>query len=83
MAALNGDAGRPVIGYTIELQDPMLLEVEPSLRAPLQRFGAVPVVLPRATPADASTSCWTWWTACSCAAAPTCTPATTATMPTS
>ena len=52
MAALNGDAGRPVIGYTIELQDPMLLEVEPSLRTPLQRFGAVPVVLPRATPAD-------------------------------
>jgi hypothetical protein len=28
MAALNGDAGRPVIGYTIVLQDPMLLEVE-------------------------------------------------------
>jgi len=27
MAALNGDAGRPVIGYTSELQDPMLLEV--------------------------------------------------------
>ena len=40
MAALNGEAGRPVIGYTIELQDPMLLEVEPSLRAPAETLAA-------------------------------------------
>lgn len=41
---------RPVIGYTIELDDPLLAEVEPSLRTPLERAGAVAVVLPRATP---------------------------------
>jgi putative glutamine amidotransferase len=48
MAALT----RPVIGCTIELQDSMLHEVEPSLRTPLERFGALPVVLPRQTPVD-------------------------------
>jgi putative glutamine amidotransferase len=41
---------RPVIGYTIELEDPLLAEVEPSLRAPLERAGALALVLPRATP---------------------------------
>ncbi len=41
---------RPVIGYTIELEDPLLGEVEPSLRKPLEQAGAVAVVLPRATP---------------------------------
>jgi putative glutamine amidotransferase len=48
MAALT----RPVIGCTIELEDSMLREVEPSLRQPLERFGAVTVVLPRQTPVD-------------------------------
>ena len=43
---------RPVIGYTIELEDPLLLEVEPALRMPLERFGALPLVLPRTTPLD-------------------------------
>jgi putative glutamine amidotransferase len=41
-----------VIGYTLELEDPMLPHVEPALREPLERFGAVTVVLPRSTPAD-------------------------------
>jgi len=40
----------PVIGYTIELEDPLLKQVEPGLREPLVRFGATPVVLPRTTP---------------------------------
>jgi putative glutamine amidotransferase len=44
---------RPVIGYTIELEDPLLKVVEPALREPLQRLGAVAVVLPRSTPTDA------------------------------
>ena len=43
----------PVIGYTIELEDPLLRTVEPSLREPLQALGAVAVVLPRSTPTDA------------------------------
>jgi putative glutamine amidotransferase len=41
---------RPVIGYTIELEDPLLPETETALRAPLERAGALPVVLPRDTP---------------------------------
>jgi hypothetical protein len=41
-----------VIGYTLELEDPMLPHVEPALREPLERFGAVTVVLPRSTPAN-------------------------------
>ena len=41
---------RPVIGYTIEFEDPLLRKVEAGLREPLQRFGALPVVLPRETP---------------------------------
>ncbi len=45
-------ARRPVIGYTIELQDPLLPDVEAALREPLLRFGAVPLVLPRSTPAE-------------------------------
>jgi len=43
---------RPVIGYTIELEDPLLRTVEPRLREPLARYGALPIVLPRSTPAD-------------------------------
>ena len=43
---------RPVIGYTVELEDPLLSDVEPALREPLERFGALPVVLPRLTPID-------------------------------
>ena len=42
----------PVIGYTIEIEDPMLREVEPGLREPLERFGATAVALPRSTPVD-------------------------------
>ena len=49
MAALSSS---PVIGYTLELEDPMLPHVEPALREPLERFGALAVVLPRSTPAD-------------------------------
>jgi putative glutamine amidotransferase len=41
----------PVIGYTLELEDPLLPHVEPALREPLERFGALAVVLPRSTPA--------------------------------
>ena len=41
---------RPVIGYTIELEDPLLAEVEPSLRRPLEWAGAVAIVLPRSSP---------------------------------
>ncbi len=48
MAAVS----RPVIGCTIELDDSMLGEVEPSLRRPLEDFGAVTLVLPRQTPVD-------------------------------
>ncbi len=41
---------RPVIGYTIEFQDPLLRTVEPRLREPLAREGALPIMLPRTTP---------------------------------
>ncbi|HYX83784.1 MAG TPA: gamma-glutamyl-gamma-aminobutyrate hydrolase family protein [Gaiellales bacterium] len=43
---------RPVIGYTIEIEDPMLREVEPGLREPLEQLGATAIVLPRSTPVD-------------------------------
>jgi putative glutamine amidotransferase len=43
-------AREPVIGLTIHLADPLLAEVETGLRAPLQRFGALPLILPRVTP---------------------------------
>jgi putative glutamine amidotransferase len=43
---------RPVIGYTIELEDPLLHDVEPGLREPLERLGATAVTIPRSTPAD-------------------------------
>ncbi|MGN6379396.1 MAG: gamma-glutamyl-gamma-aminobutyrate hydrolase family protein [Gaiellales bacterium] len=43
---------RPVIGYTIELEDPLLKRVEPSLREPLQRLGAIAMALPRSTPVE-------------------------------
>jgi putative glutamine amidotransferase len=52
VAALNGDSRRPVIGYTIMLADSLLLETEPGLRDPLERLGALPVMLPRRTPAQ-------------------------------
>jgi gamma-glutamyl-gamma-aminobutyrate hydrolase PuuD len=52
MAAVSRNGRRPVIGYTIMLADSMLLETEPGLRTPLERFGALPVLLPRTTPAD-------------------------------
>jgi putative glutamine amidotransferase len=42
----------PVIGYTIEIEDPMLRDVEPGLREPLERFGATTLALPRSTPPD-------------------------------
>jgi putative glutamine amidotransferase len=41
---------RPVIGYTIEFQDPLLRTVEPRLREPLAGEGALPIMLPRTTP---------------------------------
>lgn len=50
MAAVSSNGHRPVIGYTIMLSDSMLLETEPGLRDPLERFGALPVLLPRRTP---------------------------------
>ncbi|MCC6224170.1 MAG: gamma-glutamyl-gamma-aminobutyrate hydrolase family protein [Thermoleophilia bacterium] len=40
----------PVVGVTIHLRDPLLVEVERGLREPLQRYGALPVILPRLTP---------------------------------
>jgi putative glutamine amidotransferase len=43
---------RPVIGYTIELEDTLLRTVEPGLREPLERFGATALAIPRSTPAD-------------------------------
>jgi putative glutamine amidotransferase len=43
-------AGEPVIGCTIHLGDPLLARVEMSLREPLQRFGGLPLILPRMTP---------------------------------
>ncbi|MFN8188726.1 MAG: gamma-glutamyl-gamma-aminobutyrate hydrolase family protein [Gaiellales bacterium] len=42
----------PVIGLTIHLADPRLDYVERGLREPLQRQGAVTIVLPRFTPID-------------------------------
>jgi putative glutamine amidotransferase len=43
---------RPVIGYTLYLRDSMLEHVDRGLREPLLRFGALPLLLPRSTPAD-------------------------------
>jgi putative glutamine amidotransferase len=43
-------AREPVVGCTIHLGDPLLADVEVGLRVPLQRFGALPVILPRVTP---------------------------------
>lgn len=43
---------QPVIGLTIHLGDAHLRTVEPGLREPLQRFGALTVVLPRFTPVE-------------------------------
>jgi len=43
---------RPVIGYTIELEDPLLKATEWSLREPLQRLGAVVLSVPRSTPVE-------------------------------
>ncbi len=40
----------PVVGVTIHLRDPLVTEVERGLREPLQRCGALPVILPRLTP---------------------------------
>jgi putative glutamine amidotransferase len=50
MATVTDD--RPVIGYTIELEDSLLIHVEASLREPLERAGALAVALSRATPVD-------------------------------
>ncbi|HEX2588117.1 MAG TPA: gamma-glutamyl-gamma-aminobutyrate hydrolase family protein [Gaiellales bacterium] len=47
---MSANGRRPVIGYTIMLADSILLETEPGLRDPLERFGALPVLLPRRTP---------------------------------
>src|SRR5204863_6618327 len=38
MAAMSANGRRPVIGYTIMLADSILLETEPGLRDPLERF---------------------------------------------
>ncbi len=43
---------RPVIGYTIEFEDPLLKATEAALRQPLQRLGAVVVAVPRSTPRE-------------------------------
>jgi putative glutamine amidotransferase len=50
VAAVTGAPRRPVIGYTIMLADSMLGETEPGLRDPLERLGALPIMLPRRTP---------------------------------
>jgi putative glutamine amidotransferase len=50
MATVTAD--RPVIGYTVELDDPLLPHVEPALREPLERHGALALALPRSTPVD-------------------------------
>jgi putative glutamine amidotransferase len=50
MATVTAD--RPVIGYTIELEDPLLTDVEAALREPLERAGALAVALARSTPVD-------------------------------
>ncbi len=41
-----------VVGYTLELDDNLVQRVERALRAPLQRGGAMPVVLPRDSHAE-------------------------------
>lgn len=41
---------RPVIGYTIYFHDPLIDEVDRGLREPLQRLGALPLLLSRSTP---------------------------------
>lgn len=46
-------ARRPRIGITLELDDPLLLQVERNMREPLVDAGAIVVALPRDTPADA------------------------------
>ena len=43
---------RPVIGYSILLDDPLLKHVEQRLREPLQRYGALLIGLPRNTPLE-------------------------------
>ncbi len=48
----TGVRARPVIGYTIELEDSLLRHTEAALRAPLERAGALPVVVPRDTPVE-------------------------------
>ncbi len=50
MAAVSANGRRPVIGYTIMLADSLLVDTEAGLRDPLERFGALPVLLPRRTP---------------------------------
>jgi len=46
-------ARRPRIGMTLELDDPMLLQVERNMREPLVEAGAIVIALPRDTPPDA------------------------------
>jgi putative glutamine amidotransferase len=43
---------RPVIAFTIELEDPLLKATEAALRQPLQRLGAVVLAVPRSTPRE-------------------------------
>jgi putative glutamine amidotransferase len=43
---------RPVIGYTLYLRDHHIDEVDRGLREPLQRLGALPLLLPRSTPVE-------------------------------
>jgi len=43
---------RPRIGVTLELSDPMLVQVERNLREPLVAGGALVIALPRDTPVD-------------------------------
>ncbi len=43
---------RPVIGYSILLDDPLLKDAEQRLREPLQQSGALLIGLPRDTPLD-------------------------------
>jgi putative glutamine amidotransferase len=47
-----GVAERPVIGYTIYFRDPHIDAVDRGLREPLQRLGALPLLLSRSTPVD-------------------------------
>jgi putative glutamine amidotransferase len=48
----GSESRRPVVGYTIYFEDPLLVEVDRGLREPLQRFGALPLLLPRTTPVE-------------------------------